>query len=368
MMKRGKSAASGQQRAVSACQPARAHGLRAAHCPLPTPYVRGGFTLIELLITMTIIAIISAAILGTAAAAFENARRSRTQSLITKISGLVLERWDSYANRRLDINPLLVNEINQKYQSNQITAAQRGKMLADARLIGLRELMKMEMPDSYRDVAWTPQILASTPPLTFAYRRSYATGNEDSNDIAEHLYKTVMYATGDGEARTLFNSQDIGDTDGDGAPEFIDGWGNPIRWIRWPSGFVSDLQPAQELNRNIDDHDPFDVFKRDSPERLLVSPLGNPDPSHYPVALRAQTDILNLRNSQVQPSNTRLAAVRFVPLVFSNGTDGEAALAFYGNSAGLDPYGLNEDQNQPGQVDGSSPEWRDNIHNHLNQY
>ena len=40
---------------------------------------RRGITLIELLITMTIIAIISAAILGTASAAMENARRSRTR-------------------------------------------------------------------------------------------------------------------------------------------------------------------------------------------------------------------------------------------------------------------------------------------------
>ena len=51
----------------------------------------------------------------------------------------------------------------------------------------------------------------------------------------------IMNATGDGEARTLFSKQDIGDVDEDGAPEFIDGWGNPIGWIRWPAGVVSDF-------------------------------------------------------------------------------------------------------------------------------
>ena len=30
------------------------------------------------------------------------------------------------------------------------------------------------------------------------------------------------------------------------ALEFIDGWGNPIRFLRWPAGFVSDLQPLVE--------------------------------------------------------------------------------------------------------------------------
>ena len=47
----------------------------------------------------------------------------------------------------------------------------------------------------------------------------------------------IMLATGDGEARTLFSSQDIGDTDGDGAPKFL-------RWL-------GEADPVPPLARGI---------------------------------------------------------------------------------------------------------------------
>ena len=62
------------------------------------------------------------------------------------------------------------------------------------------------------------------------------------NQSAECLYMIVINACGDGEAKTLFSESTIGDTDGDGAPEFLDGWGHPISFLRWAPGFVSDIQ------------------------------------------------------------------------------------------------------------------------------
>ncbi len=52
----------------------------------------------------------------------------------------------------------------------------------------------------------------------------------------------ITLATADGEARTLFGENSIGDTDGDGAPEFVDGWGHPINFLRWAPGFESQIQ------------------------------------------------------------------------------------------------------------------------------
>jgi hypothetical protein len=80
-------------------------------------------------------------------------------------------------------------------------------------------------------------------------------------------------ACGDGEARSLFKEADIGDTDGDGAPEFLDGWGHPINFIRWAPGFDSQIQlNANNYSDYVDnqwtkdsakDHDPFDVYRID---------------------------------------------------------------------------------------------------------
>jgi prepilin-type N-terminal cleavage/methylation domain-containing protein len=357
----------------------------------PAP-LRRAITLIELLITMVIIAIVSAAILGTAAAAMENARERRTQSLITKISGLVMERWDSYANRRVDVAPNIIQAINALYPDT-IDATQRGQMLADARLLALRELMKMEMPDRWSDVLNypletysfpnppSPTILASTPALTHTYFRhlNEIRLNSDldlaaSNQAAECLYLVVMNATGDGEARTLFTSQDFGDTDGDGAQEF-DGWGQPIQWIRWPAGFVSDLQPLDPAgNRDATgDHDPFDIYRRDSPTALRT---GLVNISNYPPAMQLPISAICMRNDAAASSTpSLLGAFRLVPLIFSIGADEDSDVIMDSETTTeLDPYkytygeegdlmlGQQLDQEENGEG------WRDNIYNHLNEY
>ncbi len=347
------------------------------HSPFP---IRPGVTLIELLITMAIMAIISAAILGTAAAAIEGSREKKTQSQIMKIHTLLMEHYASYETRRIDVSPTIVNAINDwAAQDVQARSIARGQMLADARLLGLRELMKKEMPDREADILYVPRILSRPPQLAFAYdRRRLQLQSGEALSQAECLYLVVMNATGDGEARTLFAKQDIGDVDGDGAPEFIDGWGNPIGWIRWPAGVTSDLQP-----RNPDgtrpgetDHDPFDLYRRDSPT------VTSPPPSSYPAALRTVYEV-NMRNRMQRALGAGMShqqAYRLVPLIYSGGPDGVANLPVVdldiANSSDphLDPYVADSTQGyadgtQCGAPDPDDPDaTKDNITNHLLEY
>ena len=59
---------------------------------------------------------------------------------------------------------------------------------------------------------------------------------------SELLYLIVANSNyGGTPALEYFRPSDIGDPDGDGLLEFVDAWGNPIRWIRWPAGYPSDL-------------------------------------------------------------------------------------------------------------------------------
>src|SRR5437016_758109 len=61
--------------------------------------------------------------------------------------------------------------------------------------------------------------------------------------------------------RQLFSEGDIGDVDNNGFPEFIDGWGRPINFVRWPAGFNSELQPVDPATGKHDSTkfpDPFD--------------------------------------------------------------------------------------------------------------
>jgi prepilin-type N-terminal cleavage/methylation domain-containing protein len=391
---------------------------------LPTSSFSRGVTLIELLVTMAIIAIISTAILGTARGAMENARRSRTRATIAKIHGLIMDHWDTYANRRVDVNPTIVQAIDQwafapnlDNQQRSMRNAWRGQMMADARLLALRELMKMEMPDRWSDVINQglptgglqqpndPDILAATPALARTYFRFLRTAEDNTdedtviqNQQAECLYLTVIYATGDGEARTMFPNQDIGDTDDDGAPEFLDGWGRPIRWRRWAPGFgLSDPSDTFEAQRRPTgyranslmtgdgdkDHDPFDILHRDSPSVTeSVTPPNLPAPrlDLYPGALQIHVRDMRERNQRAL-NDPRLTAFRLVPLIYSCGPDGEDDLepdepgfeqtvdpsvqSDFQASLRLDPYAPSPSGRQFGQPIENSKAWRDNLHNQL---
>jgi len=117
----------------------------------------------------------------------------------------------------------------------------------------------------------------------------------DQFQSAECLYLIMTTGFGDenSEGQT-WHTRDVADTDNDGMPEFIDGWGTPIEWIRWPAGYFSDLQPTSLPTGDHDPSispDPFDIRGIDR-----VPPTGgsNPPPprgySIFPLIVSAGRD------------------------------------------------------------------------------
>jgi len=341
--------------------------LKTRHAPLAT---RNAVTLIELLITITIIATLSAAFLGASRSAMETSRAARTKTTIAKIHGLLMERWASYATRRVDIHPDILASIAFSFSGRDIGLARY-----DVQLLATRQLLQMEMPDRWRDITLVdipdsnalaitplgPTVLASRPSLSSSYLRRFATlKTSDGTVIRQHqgaecLYMTIMLGTGDGEARTLFSQQDIGDTDGDGAPEFLDGWGRPISVLRWPSGFI--LQSDLMTGDADADHDPIDFFRRD--QNTSFGPLNTAyltPPGGVNVQGRLSL-LMSLRDAN--------SAFRLIPLIYSSGSDGISDLnTVPGGSQGLDPYTM-VSIGLPSDFDNDGDNWIDNIHNHL---
>ena len=267
---------------------------------------RPSFTLVELLVVIAIIGIMAGMVLFTLASAQQDALRNRTRGTIDKINQVILERWEGYRYRSVKL-PVPPEALQKKW----ITARQ----IAGLRSLFLKDMMRMEMPDSYVDLAYTPtsldltlkdgagnpfvQNFKSAPGREYNVLRNYFSNPNpklrrsplpplppsvmrpivevdlpatiipnskpsphwtDSHQSAECLYAIVAHSTiGGGSALEGFVASEIGDVDGDGFPEFIDAWGEPIVWIRWPAGYESALNLSYKLS--LPPTDAFDPLR-----------------------------------------------------------------------------------------------------------
>ena len=78
-------------------------------------------------------------------------------------------------------------------------------------------------------------------------------------NLARHIHKTarseMLYAIlvegrgalGSVFSRDDFTDKEVQDTDNDGLPEFVDAWGQPLQFYRWPVLYHSDLQRGQNF-------------------------------------------------------------------------------------------------------------------------
>ena len=241
---------------------------------------RNAFTLIELLVVISIIGFMSGMFLVAYRGASQESNIQKTRSTVQKISEVLNARMDEYINYpialRTATSALPPNVVSWDGSKETVSVLrERGRLLV------LRDLIRMEMPDHPDDLKYTtfwmssaavsasyptnlprsvPTGLGTTPvlaspgfqisaPLTSRTRALIARLSKVSpvgpidrwdafNANEELLFLIVEASDLNGtSAIELFGKSEIGDTDGDGLNEFIDAYGSPIRWIRWPAGF-----------------------------------------------------------------------------------------------------------------------------------
>jgi prepilin-type N-terminal cleavage/methylation domain-containing protein len=304
---------------------------------------RKGFTLIELLIVISILAILASILLFALVGAEGTAKVMRTQSTIAKLNAIVTQQYESYRTRRVPVKiPPGVGRVAS----------------AQYRLSGLRELMRMEMPDRLTDIQDDPVTLVTygvagyympKPALLYTYRRAITPGATDKYQGAECLYLIVAKGS-DPDAMSQFAPDEIGDTDGDGMKEFLDAWHNPISFIRWPAGHDSDLQ---YVVAPISEHDSFDNTHVFSPQNTsdpwyVAPPAKGNHPPLYPLIYSAGPD--------------------GVYDIVTDNASGGAVLHYSATTPPNDPYFYDAKRlGTPDDLDGSGAiDTADNITNHSN--
>ncbi len=99
--------------------------------------------------------------------------------------------------------------------------------------------------DGYID-DWKEGVNASNQATVVAHLHNHT----HNTARAEVLYAILV--EGRGPLGSVFNKDDfsdreVADTDQDGLPEFVDAWGNPLQFFRWPLLYHSDIQRGQVI-------------------------------------------------------------------------------------------------------------------------
>jgi len=244
-----------------------------------------------MLAVVAILSLLGAIIYPAMQWATEEAKRAKTRATIDKINSVIMAKWESYRTRRVPCNVTML--ANTLYANDPDTPFY--KACARVRLNALHELMRLEMPDRMSDVYKDIQnmqvgdtsvllqtnagtYLTQLPALTIRYQSLFAAarqavGSGKAGDAAiasqadaKCLYMIVM---SDPDAAAQFHEDEISRIDASGLPVFIDGWGNPIHFLRWPAGFVPDLGADSDLQTRaiipgttfFVSPDPFDPMK-----------------------------------------------------------------------------------------------------------
>jgi len=280
--------------------------------------IRSGFTLMELLVVIMVISVLASSMLFAMYGAIQQAKESRTKTQIAKLHELLMTRWDSYRTRAIRI------------QGFPPAARRDARAVATARLLALRDLMRLEMPDRKADVVDNPftySITYSTPggPATASFNitrpacsREYvrrvaaATATWDvSFQDSECLYM-ILASMQDiaGNGLDFLHEGEIADTDEDGMPEILDSWGKPIAFLRWAPGFLEHPGP-DFIFGTADDIPSYSNLQ-------IADPEGSPDPFD-PLRLDKRSAV------NMDPSGGGTAEYQFgfalYPLVVSGGAD-----------------------------------------------
>lgn len=225
---------------------------------------RYGFTLVEILIVISIIALLMTMMAAVVGSSLKTARTAATSALIQKLDNLLDERTKGFDRAtKTDDFKRIVAARKQVLESGGIFGVSPDVLGA----VATKDFFRLNFPQRYQD--FSPALTASGPLAGVPTRiltepalipedvnvNGVLDSGEDANGNGvldgyihfKHKPETessaLLYFTltrmqvfgvppvGDSE----FGTSEVRDTDGDGLLEFVDAWGRPLRFYRWPT-------------------------------------------------------------------------------------------------------------------------------------
>ncbi len=195
---------------------------------------RHGFSLIEILVVIGLIAFLTAAIVAVIPRVANASKVAATKATIKKVDEMLNDRINGF-RRFIQKQDQQAGSgtpayVLQAQSASGTTILTPGTSLAAAKVIAIKTLFRMYFAQTYSELDPTTQNAnprgATHQPIT---------------DSAECLYliiaKGPLFDTEPPSAADL-KAIETADTDGDGIPEIVDGWGQPLRFYRWPTRLV----------------------------------------------------------------------------------------------------------------------------------
>jgi prepilin-type N-terminal cleavage/methylation domain-containing protein len=194
------------------------------------PHRRRGFTMVELLVVIGIILFLVTISITLIGNMISKARQAATAATIQKIDGLLNERLQAFARAFEDTDlSVSLNRMTQSLRANNIYV--RSSKDPAVRILVRKDLFRENFPQVNGDSTKFP-LLPSVP--------------NDPAESSENLYWMLTQADVFGVApvdASEFKTSEVKDTDGDGRLEFVDAWGNPLRFYRWPTRLLKPWGP-----------------------------------------------------------------------------------------------------------------------------
>lgn len=194
---------------------------------------RTGFTIVELLMVVGILLFLIATSAFVVRNIGNKAREKATLATITKVNGLVQDRVDAMRKSQDSTKnqKYLDSLVNQKYSYlvNTYNGKYRGIPRPVIEILVQKDLLRQHFP----------QFAAENPDvadLIDGQRNGSVNANADLS--SEFLYFILTNSDVYGVppvGEDAFSASEVADTDGDGLKEFVDAWGQPLRFYRWPT-------------------------------------------------------------------------------------------------------------------------------------